>query len=86
MSDYNLFLRAEAIAALKETKGLQRRQLVTFIDLLGTNPNIAGDYTEADDTGRSIEIKVTGQFAITFWTDHAAKEIKVVDIRRADRA
>lgn len=81
MSNYNLFLRAEAIQALKATRGLQRRQISTFIDQLGINPNTTGDYTEVDDTERLIEIKVIGQFAITFWTDHAAKEIKVVDIR-----
>jgi len=84
--DYSLFLRAEAIEALKTTRGQQRRQISTFIDLLGTNPNMIGDYPEMDDNGRRLEIKVIGRFAITFWTDHAAKEIKVLDIRPADQA
>ncbi len=86
MSPYKLFLRLEAIEALKTTRGKQRRQISTFIDGLGSNPNTPGDYTERDDTDRLIEIKVVGQFAITFWADHAAKEMKVVDIRRADWA
>ena len=86
MSDYDLFLRAEAIQALKTTKGLQRKQIFDFIDQLGMNPNITGDYPEVDDTERLIEIKIIGQFAMSFWIDHAAKEIKIVDIRRADRA
>jgi len=86
MSRYKLFLRLEAIEALKTTRGLQRRQISTFIDGLGNSPNTTGDYTERDDTDRLIEIKVVGRFAITFRADHAAKEMKVVDIRRADRA
>ena len=86
MSHYKLFLRLEAIEALKTVRGLQLRQISTFIDGLGRSPKTTGDYTERDDTDRTIEIKVVGQFAITFWADHAAKEIKVVDIRRADRA
>ena len=86
MSHYKLFLRLEAIEAFKTTRGLQRRQISTFIDGLGSNPDTTGDYTGKDDTDRIIEIKVVGQFAITFWADHATKEIKVVDIRRADRA
>ena len=86
MNRYNVFLRFEAIEALKATGGLQRKQLSTYIDQLGNNPDSAGDYTERDDTDRIIEIKVVGQYAITFWADHAAEEIKVVDIRRADRA
>ena len=86
MSHYQLFLRVEAIEGLKATKGLQKRQISTFIDRLASNPNATGDYAETDDTGRIIEIKVVCQFAITFWTDHAAKEIKIIDIRRADLA
>ncbi len=86
MSHYKLFLRLEAIEALKTTKGLQRRQISTFINRLGSSPDTTGDYTERDDTDRFIEIKVVGQYAVIFWADHAAKEIKVVDIRRADQA
>lgn len=86
MSHYKLFLRLEAIEALKTTRRPQRRQISTFIDGLESHPDTTGDYNERDDTDRLIEIKVVGQFVITFWADHAAKEMKVVDIRRADRA
>ena len=45
-----------------------------------------GDYSEHNHSGRMIEIKIIGQYAVTNWADHAVKEMKVVDIRRADRA
>ena len=86
MSRYSIFLRLESIEILKAARGQQRSQITAFIDSLSSNPNENGDYTETDDADRDIEIKIVGKFAVTYWADHAVKEIKVVDIRRADRA
>ena len=85
MGHYNVFLRFEAIEALKSIRGKQRKSVSDFIDFLQDNPNAKGDYTERDDTDREIEMKVLGQYVVTFWADHAVRELKVVDIRRADR-
>ncbi len=76
----------EAAEILRAIRGNQRISLVAFIDSLSGDPNKGGDYTERDETGRQLEIKVIGSFAITYWADHAALEVKVVDLRRADRA
>ncbi len=85
MSPYNIFLRLEAAEAIRAIRGAQRTRISAFIDLLANDPFQVGDYTERDESDRQIEIKVIGQYAITFWSDHAVKEVKVVDIRRADR-
>jgi hypothetical protein len=75
----------EAAEVLRGIRGIQRTSLVAFIDSLSAKPDTRGDYSERDGTGRDLEIKVVGSFAITYWPDHAAKEVKVVDVRRADR-
>lgn len=85
MSPYNIFLRLEATEAIRAVRGAQRTRISAFIDLLANDPFQVGDYTERDESNRQIEIKVIGQYAITFWSDHAVKEVKVVDIQRADR-
>ena len=85
MSPYKIFLRLEAAEAIRVVRGVQQTQISAFIDSLGTDPSQVGDYTERDESDRQIEIKVIGQYAITFWADHAVKEIKIADIRRADR-
>lgn len=70
MSHFKLFLRLEAIETLKTTRGLQRRQISTFIDGLGSNPDTTGDYTESDDTDRLIvtfnkkDLKPASEFGI----------------------
>jgi hypothetical protein len=83
---YEVFLRAEAILALHSIPVAARRRISSFIDLLSSDPALGGDYQITDPSGRIIEIKVIGSHAITFWTDHAAREIKITDIRSADRA
>lgn len=55
-----------------------------FIDSLAADPFKAGDYAEADETGRSIQVKVIGRFAVAYWTDHAAQEIRVVEVLAPD--
>ena len=43
-------------------------------------PTAGGDYTEHDDTGRELQVAVLSTVAITYWTDHAALEIRVLRI------
>ncbi len=45
---------------------------------------MAGDFTEKDDTGRELDVKLHHEFLITFWRDHLAKEVRVVEIEPAD--
>lgn len=83
---YEIFLRSEAIESLRGIRGTPRKAIAGFIDSLALSPSSTGDYTVQDVTGRVIYIKVLGSHAVTFWADHAAKEIKITDIRSADRA
>jgi hypothetical protein len=85
MKPYKVFLRLEAMDSLRSMSFGQRARISRFLDLLAEDPAQAGDFAEQDETQRPIEIKVVGQFAVTYWADHAVKEVKVTDIRRADR-
>ena len=84
MKPYQLFLRREVVEALKSIPREQQRRLSSFLDTLPGDPFQIGDYTEHDASQREIRIKIVGKFAITYWSDHVAKEVKVVDIARAD--
>jgi len=85
MKPYKVFLRLEAVEALRAIPSAESGRIARFIDSLTGDPFQDGDYAEKDETERGIEVKVIGQYAITFWADHAVDEVKVVDIRRADR-
>ena len=84
MKPYAVYLRIEAAELLKSVATRNRRGIENFVDSLSGNPFKTGDYAETDAAGRPIQIKILGNLAIAFWADHAAKEIKVVAIDRAD--
>jgi hypothetical protein len=66
-------------------RGTQRRAVMDFVRSLALDPFKQGDCTDQDDSRRTRQIKIIGDYAVTYWTDHPAKSVMVVDIRSADR-
>ena len=60
MMNYRVFLAAEVIE-FAEREGLDRRDFPVFLRSIAAAPNKDGDYTEADESGRSIKIEIYGQ-------------------------
>jgi hypothetical protein len=55
------------------------------IEALAERPLSEGEFETTDSTGRKNQIKVVGAISITFWADHPAKELRVVDVRKLVR-
>ena len=83
-TSYTVFVKEEAFASLPKS-GSQRRLVMDFLRKLRDNPFQRGDYIEPDVLGRPNEVKVVGLYAVVYWADHAVKEVKVMDIKLADR-
>jgi hypothetical protein len=84
MRPYAVFINEQALAAAPRSGG-QRESVMKFIRSLADQPNTIGDFTEKDNTGRPIQVKIIGRYAITYWADHAVSEIKVTHIKSADK-
>ena len=56
-----------------------------FVRSLHENPDTQGDFTDKDVSLRERQIKIVGDYAVTFWLDAPVKIVMVVDVRRADR-
>jgi len=78
-------MRLEAVEALQAVPWAQRVRVSRFIDSLAADPIRVGDYSEKDETDRTVQIKVIGRFAVAYWSDDAVGEVRVVDIVRAGR-
>jgi hypothetical protein len=65
--------------------GQQREKVMNFIRSLADNPNTKGDFSENDGSHRTIQVKIIGRYAVTFWADHAVSEIKITHIKSADK-
>ena len=84
MGSYQVFLHLDLLLTLPRT-GNARRQIMDFIQRLSDQPNTPGDFADRDREGRNRQIKIIGDYAVTYWPDHAVKAVMVVDIRLADR-
>lgn len=84
MQPYAVYINEAALASAPRS-GSQRQTVMRFISSLAENPFATGDFSEKDEAGRTVQVKVLGRFAITFWADHAASEVKVTHIKPADR-
>ena len=84
MRPYAVFINEHTLATAPRS-GVQRELVMKFIRSLADHPDTPGDFTEKDQAGRMVQVKVIGRFAITFWTDHAVSEIKVTHIKSADK-
>jgi len=62
-----------------------KQSILSFLNRLADDPFQTGDYQDKDEVGRPIQIKIIGPYALTYWADHAVKEVKVIRIEKADR-
>ena len=65
--------------------GSQRRKIMAFLRGLRENPHCRGDFTDRDDSLRERQIKIVGDYAVTFWLDAPVQIVMVVDVQLADR-
>lgn len=83
--EYEVYLHREAFAFLRQLPRRDGEHLLGLLQQLGRDPFRRGDFSERDLSGREIEVLIVRRYAVLFWTDHAVKEVKVTDIRFADR-
>lgn len=84
MAHYALVLHEEAARRLVGASRVEQRQVATIFDELKGSPFRKGDLQEQDAQGRENEIMVVGNWLVTFWVDHAAREIRVVRLESAE--
>ena len=80
---YNFLVIGEALQFLLALHAAERRVLDRAFQFLVDHPHFSSGYQERDGNGRLMEILLRSRFAITFWTDHAVKEVRVVRIEEA---
>ena len=83
MRPYAIYINQAALNSAPRS-GLQRDRLMKFLRSLADHPDIAGDFSDQDNAGRTVQVKIIGRYAVTFWADHAVSEVKVTHIKPAD--
>jgi mRNA-degrading endonuclease RelE of RelBE toxin-antitoxin system len=84
MDRYEVYVHIGLLDAVPKS-GPQRKMIMDFIYSLRDRPRTEGDYTDKDASLRTRQIKIVGDYAITFWLDDPVKSVMVVDVHPADR-
>lgn len=82
---YKVYIEETAVEMIAATRGTQRNALKEFIRSLASDPFNEGDFFELDSIDRKVFTTLVGEYAVSFWPDHAVKEIKVFQISKADK-
>lgn len=70
--------------ALVTASRRDQRELALILDDLKTAPFRPGDLQERDAQGRVNEVLVVGDWLVTYWPDHAVRELRVVRLERVE--
>jgi hypothetical protein len=78
-SGYDYTLNGRCVACLLEA-GENADRLERLFSKLGAQPFSRGDYQERDSSGRTLEVLLQERWLITYWADHATKQVHVIDL------
>jgi hypothetical protein len=82
-SGFEPVLSSKAIGFIYSLRKPKQRKLIDLIYRIAGVPSQIGDYESRDDTGREVQHIKIGDLIISFWADHAVKELRIVDIEEA---
>ena len=83
--NYRLLISIEVVEFIVRLPSHIRRALRNVIEAIGSDPVGRSDAEDFDETGRRLEIAISGDFALTYWIDDADRHVKILDIHSADR-
>ena len=84
MASYDVFLHFKLLDGVPDSRS-QRRRIIEFLRRLSEQPDTPGDYADKDASSRERQIKIVGEYAVTYWVDDPARAVMVVDICPAGR-
>lgn len=79
---YAYSLHEWAVLTLVALDNSERHELLAACDALARSPNQRGTEQVIDEAGRANEVIYTAHFRVTYWADHAVKEVRIMDVRR----
>ena len=60
----------------------EQQRVAKICRTLAGSPQRLGSYTTSDQTGRSLQNLLMDDWVITYWADHAVKEVRIVEVMR----
>jgi hypothetical protein len=84
VTPYGYALGDEAVHAFTGLTAKSRQRFLRACENLARYPRQSGDYQEPGATGRIYQLKLIDDLLITWWVDHAVREVQIVRLERVD--
>jgi hypothetical protein len=81
---YEFTVAGEASRFLFGSTDRVRRKAEMAFESLAKHPFTVGDFEETSPAGRKYQVKVFDDLIVTFWVDHAARELSIVECAVVD--
>ena len=62
----------------------EQRRLADVLESLKADPFQQGELRERDASGRINEVRLADGWLIAYWTDHAAREVRIVQLEHVE--
>jgi len=79
-ADYTLSVGEDVLGELVASRPAVQRRMVARLETLKQTPLREGDYIERDSDGLLNHVLLIDDLIVTYHTDHAAKEIRVLRV------
>jgi hypothetical protein len=76
--NYEFALSGEASRALFGSTDRIRAKAEDIFEFLAAHPLTRGDFEERTPSGRIFQVKVFENLIVTYWADHAVRELRIV--------
>ena len=80
MSSYDYVLTAAATHVVLASPKRLRQEILAELAQLALDPFSVPDLEEIGPSGRKYAIRVRERIVLTYWVDHAAKEVRVLRV------
>lgn len=80
---YDYWLSPEAIRALLGSERRQRFRMEHALQSLASMPFSQPDFREKSPAGRIYDVKCFDDIIVTYWVDHAVKEVRIMRLETA---
>jgi len=78
--NYEPVLSGKASSFLVGLSKTKQRAVVLLAYQLAEHPGQLGDYATEDEVGRAVQHLLVGDWQISFWPDHAVRELRIMEI------
>lgn len=85
LEPYLVFIEERAAQTILSLPSGERSAVMGTIRSLAADPFQEGDFLESDSTGRDTYCLLVADYALSFYPDHAVKELKFFQFTRADQ-